>query len=83
MCFTQQFPVKKSKLKNISGLCNLLSTSLQGFAEDCEHIDIVFDLYHKKSIKRNEGNRRSKQAGILIDISYDHQVNKVLAVVTE
>ena len=39
--FVRQVPVKKSKLKSFSDLCNHLWTSFQGSTEDCECIDIV------------------------------------------
>ena len=45
----------------------------QGLAEYCERIDIVFDLYHQKSIKENEPNRRGKQTGILTGVSHVDQ----------
>ena len=66
--FARQVPAKKSKLKKFSDLCNHLQKSFQGLAEYCERIDTVFDLYHEKSIKGNERNRRGKQAGILTDV---------------
>lgn len=48
MDFARQVPVKKYKLKKIH-----LWTSFQGLAEDCERIDIIFDLFHQTSIKGN------------------------------
>ena len=73
MGFAHQVPVEKSKLKNFSDLCNHLWTSFQGLADDCVRIDIVSDLYHQKSIKGNDRNRRGKQAGMITDVSHDDQ----------
>ena len=42
-------------------------------AKDCERIDILFDLYHQKSIKENKQNCKGKQAGILTYVSHDDQ----------
>ena len=73
MGFARQVPVKKAKLKTFSDLRNHLWTSFHQLPQDCERIDIVFDLYHQKSIKGNERNRRGKQAGILTDVSHNDQ----------
>ena len=75
--FTRQVPVKKSKLKKFSDLCNHIWASFQGLAENCERINIVFDRYDQTSIKGNERNCRGKQAEILTDVFYDDQVHSL------
>ena len=43
MSFARQAPFKKFTVKKLSDLCNHLWTDIQGLAEVCERIGIVFD----------------------------------------
>ena len=58
MAYARKVLTKKANLKTSSDLCSHLWSTFMQLSKDSTRIDIIFDLYHDKSIK---GSERSHQ----------------------
>ena len=71
--YARKVPTKKAKLKTCSYLLEHLWLTFTNLSKGCTRIDIIFDLYHDKSIKGSERKRRYQSAGILTKVTRSDQ----------
>ena len=68
MGYARKVPTKKANLETFFDSCNPLWCLFMQLSKDSSQIDIIFDLYHDKSIKSIERSRRAKPPGILTEV---------------
>ena len=60
IAYAQKVPTKKMNLVTYEDFFNALWRTFLALSKGCSHIDIVFDLHLRQSIKEGEESRRSK-----------------------
>ena len=58
--YARKVPTNKANLKTFLDSCNPLWWTFMQLSKDSSQIDIIFDLYHDKSIKGTECSRQTK-----------------------
>ena len=66
-------PVKKAKIRTSGEFAQFLWKHFKYLGNECERIDIIFDLYLDSSIKHGGRQRRAKATAINVIISHSEQ----------